>query len=94
MEQRLRKMLGNRPGVRFALRRSYQRAMYLFSKKVKSEGALRRATPADGGEWFFGYYDKSPWDLSGKRFLALRAALGRDVQDGSIRAGRRLLQPA
>ena len=25
---------------------------------------------------------------------ALRAALGRDVQDGSIRAGRRLLQPA
>ncbi len=73
MEQRLRKALGGLPGARRLLRRSYQRAMYLFSKKVKSEGALRRATPADGGEWFFGYYDKSPWDLSGLRFLALRA---------------------
>lgn len=61
------------PKARLFLRRSYQRCMCLFPRRGKSEGPLRRVTPDDGGEWFFGYYDKSPWDLTGKRVLAMRA---------------------
>lgn len=50
----------------------YQRALYLASKKIKSEGDIVRLTPEDQYEYFFGYYDKSPWDDSLKKILALR----------------------
>lgn len=48
------------------------------ARMPRSEGALRRATPDDGGEWFSGS-GESPWDLSGKRALALRADAGAPV---------------
>jgi len=31
-----------------------------------------RVTPDDGFQYFFGYFDKSPWDPAGKRLLAHR----------------------
>jgi hypothetical protein len=34
---------------------------------------LERITPDDGGFWFFGYFDKYPWDVSGRYLLANRA---------------------
>lgn len=34
--------------------------------------AERISPKADGGHYFFGYYDKQPWDLSGQRVLAHR----------------------
>jgi hypothetical protein len=30
-------------------------------------------SPDDGGNWFFGYFDKYPWDVSGRYILANRA---------------------
>ena len=37
--------------------------------------SVRRLTPADGN-YFFGYYDKCPWDNSGLLILSLRASFG------------------
>lgn len=34
---------------------------------------FKRITPNDGGFWFFGYFDKYPWDASGRYVLANRA---------------------
>lgn len=34
---------------------------------------IEKITPSDGGFWFFGYFDKYPWDLSGRYVLANRA---------------------
>jgi len=47
--------------------------MYALSTKIKAEGNIIRITPDDGKEYFFGYYDKSPWDISGRYMLCLRA---------------------
>ena len=50
----------------------YQRVLYFASKKIKSKGDIIRLTPVDQYEYFFGYYDKSPWDDTLNRILALR----------------------
>ena len=55
------------------VKRCYQLAMYAISPKIKSEGNIVRVSPKDGKEYFFGYYDKSPWDASGRYMLCLRA---------------------
>jgi hypothetical protein len=47
--------------------------MYAISPKIKSEGDLQRISPNDGFEYFFGYYDKSPWDATERYMLCLRA---------------------
>jgi hypothetical protein len=61
------------PRVKRMLKRSYQQTMYLVSKeKFKSEGDLSRVSPNDGYEYFFGYYDKSPWNINGRYIIALK----------------------
>ena len=54
------------------LRKAYSRFCYLRSDKIKSEGCIRRVTPDDGYEYFFGYYDKSPWNSAGDQMLCMR----------------------
>ncbi len=45
-----------------------------MSKKIKSEGNIVRVSPDDPmHEYFFGYYDKSPWDADDRYMLCLRA---------------------
>ena len=34
---------------------------------------IEKISPDDGGFWFFGYFDKYPWDISGRYVLANRA---------------------
>lgn len=46
--------------------------MYAVSRKIKSDGDIHRVTPNDGREYFFGYYDKSPWDSTERYMLCLR----------------------
>ena len=58
--------------VRHFLYGAYQRALYLVSEKVKCEGNVEVVTPDDGYEYLFGYYDKCPWDSTGRYMLALR----------------------
>ena len=47
---------------------------YALSKKIKSEGNIVKISPKDKrNEYFFGYYDKSPWDASGRFVLCMKA---------------------
>lgn len=48
--------------------------MYAISPKIKSEGDIERISPDDPNhEYFFGYYDKSPDDTTGRYILCLKA---------------------
>ena len=74
IENLAKRVLEPFPGVKRAGKHAYQLAGYLLSsEKIKSEGELRRVTPDDGYEYYFGYYDKCPWDADDRRMIALRA---------------------
>lgn len=73
VEQKANYILNRIPGVKKVIKRGYQLAMYAISPKIKSEGSIIRVSPDDGKEYFFGYYDKSPWDATGRYMLCLRA---------------------
>ena len=73
LESRAKRLLEPFPFVKRAGKRVYQHVGYALSgNKIKSEGRLIRLTPDDGMEYFFGYYDKSPWDAGQRRMIALR----------------------
>ncbi|MBU5594394.1 hypothetical protein KQI76_04380 [Amphibacillus sp. MSJ-3] len=72
-EQRINKILTNLPFLKKLIKRIYQILMYIISPKKKSEGNIQRITPNDDYEYFFGYYDKSPWDSTDRYMLCLRA---------------------
>ena len=74
LEQKINYQLNKYPGIKKHIKRGYQRTMYALSKKIKSEGDIIRVSPDDQGhEYFFGYYDKSPWDATGRYMLCMRA---------------------
>lgn len=73
IENLVRRALKPFPLVKRVGTRAWQRIGYALSdEKIKSEGEVRRLTPDDGSEYFFGYYDKCPWDADGARMIALR----------------------
>ena len=73
VEQKINFLLNRCPAIKKVVKRAYQLAMYAVSPKIKSEGNIVRVSPDDGKEYFFGYYDKSPWDASGRYMLCMRA---------------------
>lgn len=73
LEQKINYQLNKYPGIKKYIKRGYQLTMYAFSPKIKSEGNIVRISPEAPGEYFFGYYDKSPWDASGRYVLCMRA---------------------
>ena len=74
IEQKINYQLNKYPGVKKYIKRGYQRLMYAISPKIKSEGDIVRVSPDDkDSEYFFGYYDKSPWDATGRYMLCMRA---------------------
>lgn len=74
LEQKINYQLNKFPVVKKVVKRVYQRGMYAVSKKIKSEGNINRISPNDKDhEYFFGYYDKSPWDITDRYVLCLRA---------------------
>lgn len=73
IEQKINYQLNKYPRIKIIVKRGYQLAMYAISPKIKSEGELIRISPNDGKEYFFGYYDKSPWDVTGRFMLCMRA---------------------
>lgn len=74
IEQKINYQLNKYPCIKKAVKRLYQWTMYLVFPKIKSEGNVRCVSPLyHGYEYFFGYYDKSPWDTSGRRMLCMRA---------------------
>lgn len=73
-EQKINYQLNKIPGVKKVIKRVYQRAMYAISPKITSEGSITRISPDDDfHEYFFGYYDKSPWDITDRYMLCMRA---------------------
>lgn len=74
LEQKINYQLNKYPGVKKYIKRGYQKVMYAISPKIKSEGNIMRVSPNDpNSEYFFGYYDKSPWDATGRFILCMRA---------------------
>lgn len=74
LEQKINYQLNKYPAVKKVIKRAYQRTMYAISPKIKSEGNITRISPDDKEhEYFFGYYDKSPWDISDRYMLCMRA---------------------
>lgn len=73
IENQVNSVLQKFPGVKKRIKRCYQLGMYTISPKIKSEGDIQRISADDGMEYFFGYYDKSPWDTTDRYMLSLRA---------------------
>ena len=74
LEQKINYQLNKYPGAKKVVKSVYQHAMYAISPKMKSEGSISRISPADTThEYFFGYYDKSPWDATDRYVLCMRA---------------------
>ena len=74
LEQKINYQLNKYPGIKKCIKRIYQLAMYAISPKIKSEGNIVQISPNDhNNEYFFGYYDKSPWDATGRYMLCMRA---------------------
>ncbi len=74
LEQKINYQLNKVPRVKKVIKRVYQRTMYAISPKIKSEGNITRISPDDSNhEYFFGYYDKSPWDVTDRYMLCMRA---------------------
>ena len=65
--------LNKYPWIKKKVKRIYQKVNYIVSKKTVSEGDIIRLSPDDNAEYFFGYYDKSPWDATGRYVICLRA---------------------
>lgn len=74
LEQKINYQLNKCPGIKRVIKRIYQKAIYMLSPKFKSEGNITRISPDDVfHEYFFGYYDKSPWDITDRYMLCMRA---------------------
>ena len=73
LEQKINYQLNKYPAVKKVIKRAYQLGMYAISTKIKSEGNIVKISPDDDMEYFFGYYDKSPWDITGRYMLCMRA---------------------
>ena len=74
IEQKINYQLNKYPKIKKKIKRAYQHIMYAISPKLKSEGNIIRISPDDNQhEYFFGYYDKSPWDATDRYILCMRA---------------------
>ena len=74
IEQKINYQLNKYPAVKKYIKRVYQLGCYAVSSKIKAEGNIVRVSPNDPNhEYFFGYYDKSPWDASMRYMICMRA---------------------
>ena len=72
-EQSVNYQLNKYPRIKKYIKKGYQLAMYAISPKIKSEGDIIRVSPNNENEYFFGYYDKSPWDATERYMLCMQA---------------------
>lgn len=73
LEQKVNYQLNKYPGFKKYIKRAYQLGCYVVSKKIKSEGNIIKVSPNAEGEYFFGYYDKSPWDATMRYMLCMKS---------------------
>ncbi len=79
VERRIAKILESQPWLRDAIRNSYKRLLYHKNKKKYTLHLNENYTLTDVAAYvglekfdgfFFGYYDKCPWNLAGTKYLA------------------------
>lgn len=74
IEQAGKDLLAAHPEMRHKAKSVYHRISYLASKeKIKCKGDVTRVSPDDDYEYFYGYYDKSPWSADERYMLCMRA---------------------
>lgn len=75
IEAKISEQLNRMPALKKVIKRAYQFCGYALSPKLKgkSEGDISCVSPQDDNDYFFGYYDKSPWDASERYMLCLKA---------------------
>lgn len=73
LENMGKKLFEQFPVVKRIGKRIYQIISYVVSnEKMKAVGNLVRISPEDGYEYYYGYYDKSPWDATDRYIIALK----------------------
>lgn len=73
MEKVGKQLLEQFPAIKRCIKRMYQFiSCGLSGGMVKVDGNVIRMSPDDGFEYFYGYYDKSPWDADDRYMIALR----------------------
>lgn len=73
LEQMGKQALEQFPIIKRSAKRVYQIASVATSnEKFKSEGDVVRVSPNDGFEYFYGYYDKSPWDATDRYMICIK----------------------
>lgn len=74
LEQKINYQLNKFPGIKRYVKRAYQLGCYAVSRKIKFEGNIVKVSPDDSNhEYFFGYYDKSPWDATMRYMICMSA---------------------
>lgn len=73
LENAGKKIFEQFPVIKRSCKRVYQLSMYALSKdKFKVDGEVIKVSPNDKYEYFYGYYDKSPWDKNDRYMLCIR----------------------
>lgn len=73
LEQMGKQALEQFPVIKRSAKRVYQIASVATSnEKFKSEGDVVRVSPDDGFEYYYGYYDKSPWDATDRYMICIK----------------------
>lgn len=73
IEQTGKKIFEQFPIIKKSAKRIYQIASVVTSKdKIKSSGKIIKVSPDDGFEYFYGYYDKSPWDITDRYMICMK----------------------
>ena len=86
LEEKGKNFFAKFPKTRRFFKKIYQLGMYVISnEKIKAEGDLKRISPNDA-EYFFGYYDKSPWDATDRYMIALKVKNAHKVPDSTEEA--------
>lgn len=68
-----KKALEQFPILKHVAKRIYQIVSVVVDKeKIIVEGDITRVSPDDSYEYFYGYYDKSPWDITDRYMICLR----------------------
>ncbi len=73
LESKISDKLNQHRKIKRVVKTVWQRTMYQLSPKIRCEGEVMKVSPDDSlHDYFFGYYDKCPWDASGRYMLCLR----------------------
>lgn len=73
LEKAGKRMFEQFPIIKRSAKRVYQLVSVATSnEKIKSEGDVVRVSPDDGYEYFYGYYDKSPWDAADRYMICIK----------------------